>query len=315
MRRATLAVSRRRLCPLRRGIADATSLPVPVTLLYDHQTVHAIAEFLVRLVDKQTEGGVEGEGGAVAGGAAVAAAPTPKKRKLPDIKSRYSRHALKYAPRRPVEDGGEAEEGVAGAEDEEGDEMYKDLTWTAFGWPAAALTEGPEEAAAALEEALRVEEAYAAALAAMEAEEEAERVAAMHAERLRPSSPPPDPYAERDHPSQLLKVVRPAPRQRPFFMAAPGVNSAQAAYFTFVNTYLAVSLLLGALAGVCCLLGARISFRPPPAAVERPACVHPGKAPAAHVGAGADQRARHSFGAAPGALHDRRPQLWWHACG
>ena len=51
---------------------------------------------------------------------------------------------------------------------------------------------------------------------------------------------PPDPHEDRDHPSDLLKVVRSPPRQRPIFLASPGLNTAQAAYFTFVHKYLAV---------------------------------------------------------------------------
>lgn len=51
---------------------------------------------------------------------------------------------------------------------------------------------------------------------------------------------PPNPHEVRDRPSELLKVVRPAAIQRPFFLTAPAVASAQAAYFTFVNKYLAV---------------------------------------------------------------------------
>lgn len=38
---------------------------------------------------------------------------------------------------------------------------------------------------------------------------------------------------EEGRPSNLLKMLRPAPAARPLFLAAPGVANAQSAYFTF----------------------------------------------------------------------------------
>jgi len=226
---------------LRRNLATATDLPVPVTLLYDFQSINAIVTFLAKLVEKKRAR--EELPAIVVSFGGPGADSARGKQQQPEEEEGSRTVAAKPKPAATVQKSKEAElEGVV-------EEEEKVVVLTVDGLPMATVPETPEEWEAAIQAAIKEEEKYA------REEEEKARMAAEEAEaaersalpvdfdpRLWRAETPPNPYEERDHPSDLLKVVRPAARQRPFFLAAPGVNSAQAAYFTFVNKYLAVRI-------------------------------------------------------------------------
>lgn len=183
---------------LRRTIAAATKLPLPVTMLYDYPSIGAIVGFLSKLVRRQ---------------------------QIQEIEE--AAEGINLMPAGP------ALERAIQAEGEEGQAEEEKTTFELEGGQLVPAKGPAIEAKVETIEEVNKDEA----------EDEWNKPALPESFNIAEwrAGTPPDPDAVRDKPSELLKVLRPPPRQRPFFLAAPGVNTAQAAYFAFVSRYLEVS--------------------------------------------------------------------------
>lgn len=182
---------------LRRSIAAATKLPLPVTMLYDYPTIGDIVGFLSKLIRRQNLQNVEkaAEGinlmpGPVLGKMIHAEG---EQRKVDDEEANFELDGGQVVPAKGISN----KKMNGNAVDLMQEESEED-------WNKPALPESFN-------------------------------IVEWRAET------PPDPDAVRDKPSELLKVLRPPPRQRPLFLASPLGNTAQAAYFAFVSRYLEVS--------------------------------------------------------------------------
>lgn len=208
---------------LRRTIAAATQLPLPVTMLYDYPSISAMVGFLTKLARRQQtlEGDQPKEG--------VNLMPSGP------VLEKAIKEAKEEELKGPVE------------EEELQEEALLELEGGEF-VPARRVKEeeGREEEPAAETsveaESIRLEEE----VGPEQEQDEWSKPALPEGFNIAEwrAGTPPDPEAVRDKPSELLKVLRPPPRQRPFFLAAPGVNTAQAAYFAFVSRYLEVRQMM-----------------------------------------------------------------------
>lgn len=217
----TLGLDSRGAMELRQLLGTATGLTLPVTLLYDYQTVNDIATYLAGLitlptleVDKMDQ--------------QQNTAPPIAAFTLPGFKK--GEHEFEKEQQR-----GEANRELEGKENGGTEELIRDQKQVNNAQVEAlrhvgSTSVGPEES-----------QDEKSAITAIDEDFYESVLPADFDPRLWRAEDPPDPYEERDRPTALLTTIRPPQQDRPLFLAAPGVNSAQAAYFSFVSKYMGVS--------------------------------------------------------------------------
>lgn len=218
----TLGLDSRGAMELRQLLATATGLTLPVTLLYDYQTVNDIATYLGEMITSSTHAADKMDEQQRAGPPNLAFTLSGEKQGEHESE-KEKRESNKDSEEKDNETRKESEVLVS-VEKEEDDAETKALLHTGQASLLPQTSRNQKSVANVIDE-----EFYESVLPPE------------FDPRLWRAEDPPDPYEERDRPTALLTTIRPPQQARPLFLAAPGINSAQAAYFSFVSKYMGVS--------------------------------------------------------------------------